>query len=86
MSTKICPHKNCVHDGNARPMSDFVRRNKNGGMFVHRICNDCNIRERIVPVERVNCERINIESLIPKPIKRLNNKPVWTVIYRSYWP
>lgn len=86
MNTRICHHKNCIHNQIARPISDFIRKNKNGGMVVHRICNDCSIRSRIVPLERINRSQVNWESLIPKSVKKLSKKPVWLVIYKSYWP
>lgn len=81
---KICKHNGCIHNQIARPVSDFKRLDVLGRVFTHKVCNNCATRERIAARDR---ERFYQEvSDIALPVYRPKNKPVWMVIYRSYWP
>lgn len=82
--TKICHHQGCIHNYSPRPVSEFRRLDALGRVFTHKVCNHCNQRERIAARDR---ERFYQEvSEVKTPTKKLLNKPVWMVIYRSYWP
>lgn len=82
--TKICHHQGCIHNQSLRPVSEFRRLDVLGRVYTHKVCNNCATRERIAARDR---ERFYQEvSEIKLPTKKLLNKPVWYVIYRSYWP
>lgn len=78
VKTKICPNPNCTLGGIAQSVSAFKRYNSQGRLIYGRECNTC---------KRIEMEslKIDIKSLTQPP-KRLIKKPVWLVIYKSYWP
>lgn len=82
--TKICRHEGCISKGASKHVSEFRRLDSLGRVFTHKVCNHCATREKIAARDR---ERFYQEvSEIKTPVYRPKNKPVWMVIYRSYWP
>lgn len=84
MGVKMKPQpteRYCPDCEETKPMSEFTRKTPQNKLIAHRVCNSCAEYERFLTQRK----QIRLETLINSlTIKKVQTKPVWMVVYRSF--